>query len=80
MARTMLIMDWAREELSEPIPCQATLIKDAKCGLISPPPFKSGRRWRIDSTARYVAEREKPVIKSDDNPRLKRILEDGSSP
>lgn len=79
MARTVLIMDWAREELSEPIPCQATILKDAKCGLISPPPFKSGRHWRIDPSARYVGKRDQPVIKSDDNPRLKRILGDGAT-
>lgn len=54
-------------------------MKYAKSGMISPPPFKAGRCWRVDATARFIGMADKPVIKKDDNPRLKRILEDGAA-
>lgn len=54
-------------------------MKYAKSGMISPPPFKAGRCWRVEASARFIGMADKPVVKKDDNPRLKRILEDGSS-
>lgn len=80
MARTMLIMDWAKDEFPEPIPCKATIYSYAKNGFIIPAPKKAGRSWIVEPTARFVGETGKPVIKSDDDPRLKRILKDGTSP
>lgn len=79
MSRTMKLSDWAKEEFDEPIPSYPTLIKFAKNGMILPPPFKAGRYWRVDRTARFVGMSARPVVKKDDDPRLKRILEDGAT-
>ena len=79
MARTLTLDAWAQDEFSDPIPSRPTLMKYAKSGMISPPPFKAGRCWRVEASARFIGMADKPVVKKDDNPRLKRILEDGSS-
>jgi hypothetical protein len=79
MARTLTLDAWALDEFTAPVPSKPTLLKYAKSGMISPPPFKAGRCWRVEATARFVGMTEKPVIKKDDNPRLMRILEDGAS-
>lgn len=79
MARTLTLDAWAQDEFSAPIPSKPTLLKYAQSGMIFPPPFKAGRCWRVDATARFIGMADKPVIKKDDNPRLKRILEDGAA-
>ncbi|MEG3135497.1 excisionase [Rouxiella sp. T17] len=78
MARTLTLTEWAVEEFSLPIPGMATLLKYAQSGMIFPPPFKAGRRWRVDQTARFIGMTDKPVIKKNDDLRLLRILEDGT--
>ncbi|QMV50923.1 excisionase [Ewingella americana] len=78
MTRTLTLEEWAQDEFSAPIPSKPTLLKYAKSGMIFPPPFKAGRRWRVEATARFIGMSDKPVIKKGDNPRLMRILNDGS--
>ncbi|MDC9589679.1 MULTISPECIES: excisionase [Xenorhabdus] len=78
MARTQTLIEWAAHEFSEPIPSYQTLIRYAKNGMISPRPYKAGRCWRVEKSARFIGLIEKPPIKKDDDPRLMRILEDGS--
>ncbi|WP_133822221.1 excisionase [Rahnella sp. BIGb0236] len=79
MTRTLTLDAWAQDEFSDPIPSRPTLMKYAKSGMISPPPFKAGRCWRVEASARFIGMTDMPIVKKDDNPRLKRILEDGSS-
>ncbi|WP_019209645.1 excisionase [Yersinia massiliensis] len=79
MARTQALTVWAKEEFDEPIPSYATLIKYAKSGMISPPPMKAGKCWRVDKTARFIGMETKPMVKQNDDPRLKRIMEDGQT-
>ncbi|CNF17558.1 putative excisionase [Yersinia rohdei] len=79
MARTQTLTTWAMEEFEEPVPSYPTLIKYAKSGMISPPPMKAGKCWRVDKTARFIGVTVKPVIKKTDDPRLKRIMEDGQA-
>ncbi|WBF44484.1 excisionase [Serratia rubidaea] len=77
MSRTIKLTDWAKTEFDDPVPSHPTLIKYAKSGMIYPQPFKAGRCWRVDKTARFVGMSAQPVMKKNDDPRLKRILEDG---
>ncbi|ATM85533.1 excisionase [Yersinia enterocolitica] len=79
MARTQALTVWAKEEFDEPVPSYATLIKYAKSGMISPPPMKAGKCWRVDKTARFIGMETKPMVKQNDDPRLKRIMEDGQT-
>ncbi|KAB7895984.1 excisionase [Serratia sp. Leaf50] len=80
MARTQTLDEWAVDEFTIPIPSMPTLLKYAQNGMIFPPPFKAGRCWRVDKTARFIGMSDKPVIKKNDSPRLMRILEDGTTP
>jgi hypothetical protein len=75
----MKLADWAKEEFDEPVPSGASLIKYAKNGMIHPSPVKAGRCWRVDRNARFVGMSVKPAVKKSDDPRLKRILEDGET-
>ncbi|EOI6865229.1 excisionase [Yersinia alsatica] len=79
MARTQTLTAWANEEFDEPVPSYPTLIKYAKNGMISPPPMKAGKCWRVEKTARFIGITVKPVLKKDDDPRLRRIMEDGQT-
>jgi len=79
VSRTIKLIDWAKEEFDDPVPSMPSLLKYAKNGMISPLPFKAGRCWRVERTARFIGMSAKPVIKKHDDDRLKRILEDGSS-
>lgn len=79
MSRTIKLQDWAKEEFDDPVPSQASLVKYAKNGMIQPLPVKAGRCWRVDRTARFVGMTVKPVINKADDPRLKRILQDGEA-
>ncbi len=79
MSRTIKLIEWAKEEFDEPIPSMPSLLKYVKNGMISPPPVKAGRCWRVDRTARFIGMSVKPMIKKNDDDRLKRILEDGTS-
>lgn len=79
MARTLTLDEWALEEFSAPVPSRATLMRYAKNGMIYPLPVKAGRCWRVESSARFIGMAEKPVISKDLDPRLMRILEDGTS-
>lgn len=78
VSRMVTLTVWAREEFDDPIPSKATLCKYAKNGMIFPLPKKVGNRWRVERSARFVGI-EKPLIKENDNPLLKRILEDGQT-
>ncbi|MDE9446367.1 excisionase [Xenorhabdus bovienii] len=78
MARTQTLTEWATQEFSEPIPSYQTLIRYAKNGMISPRPYKAGRCWRVENSARFIGLIAKPTINHGDDPRLMRILEDGS--
>lgn len=79
MSRKIKLVDWAKEEFDDPVPSGASLIKYAKNGMIFPAPVKAGRCWRVDRNARFVGMSVKPVMKKSDDPRLKRILEDGET-
>lgn len=79
VTRTKTLKSWAQEEFEAPVPSYQTLIRYAKNGMISPQPFKAGRCWRVDTNARFIGMNSKPTIKQNDDPRLLRILEDGSS-
>ncbi len=79
MARKILLSEWAKDEFGDPIPSITTLNKYAKNGMIFPPPVRVGKSWRVDPSARFVGITVKPVINPDDNPILKRILEDGET-
>ncbi|XTZ40268.1 excisionase [Salmonella enterica] len=79
MARRILLSEWAKEEFGDPVPGITTLNKYAKNGMISPPPVKVGRSWRVDVNARFVGMTVKPVINKDDSEILKRILSDGQT-
>ncbi|MDH2066860.1 excisionase [Pantoea sp. GD03673] len=79
MSRLISLSAWAEEEFDDPIPSTPTLLKYAKNGMISPQPLKAGRCWRVERTAKFIGLSAAPVIKNNDDKRLKRILEDGSS-
>ena len=79
MARTLTLDEWALDEFSAPIPSRATLMRYAKNGMIYPLPVKAGRCWRVEASARFIGMAEKPEISKDLDPRLMRILEDGTS-
>ncbi|MEG1349888.1 MAG: excisionase, partial [Hafnia sp.] len=51
----------------------------AKNGYFYPPARKEGRLWLVREDADLVWETSQPVIKPNDDPRLMRILTDGSS-
>ncbi|MBW5823314.1 excisionase [Yersinia enterocolitica] len=79
MARTQLLRDWAIEEFGEKeCPSYITLLSYAKNKMIYPPPQKAGCYWRVDKGARFVGVIAQPVITPKDDPRLLRILSDGS--
>lgn len=79
MVRMILLAEWAHQEFSHPVPGQATLVKYAKNGMIQPPPVKAGKYWRVDINARFTGVTTQLVIRKEDNPILKRILEDGET-
>ncbi|MGP9420814.1 excisionase [Ewingella americana] len=79
MARTLTLDEWALEEFSAPVPSRATLMRYAKNGMIFPLPVKAGRCWRVEASARFIGIAEKVEISKDLDPRLMRILEDGTS-
>ncbi|HDL6963443.1 TPA: excisionase [Yersinia enterocolitica] len=80
MARTQTLKAWAADEFDEPVPSYPTLLKYAQNGMISPSPFKAGQCWRVDKNARFIGLSIKPIVKNTDDPRLKRIMEDGQTP
>ncbi|MDU1091933.1 MAG: excisionase [Leclercia adecarboxylata] len=79
MSRLVLLSEWAKREFGEPVPGTSTLCKYAKNGMISPPPCKVGKSWRVEVTARFVGLSAEPEIKKQDHPLLRRILEDGAT-
>lgn len=79
MSRLVLLSVWAEHEFGDPIPGPSTLNKYAKNGMISPPPQKVGKSWRVEITARFVGMATKPVMKKQNHPLLRRILEDGQT-
>ena len=79
MSRMITLSVWAEEEFGHPVPSNATLCKYAKNGMIIPLPVKVGKCWRVERSARFVGMHGKPEIKQNDNPILKRILEDGQT-
>jgi hypothetical protein len=54
MSRLVLLSEWAKREFGEPVPGASTLSKYAKNGMISPPPCKVGKSWRVEVSARFV--------------------------
>ncbi|MBJ9266559.1 MULTISPECIES: excisionase [Citrobacter] len=77
MSRLILLSEWARSEFGEPIPSKSTLNKYAKNGMIFPLPCRVGKSWRVEANARFTGLTTEPVIKNQDHPLLRRILEDG---
>ncbi|MBD8160998.1 excisionase [Pantoea agglomerans] len=79
MSRLITLSAWAEDEFGLPVPSTSTLCKYAKNGMIFPIPVKVGKTWRVERTAKFVGMSDKPEIKKNDNPALRRILEDGTS-
>ncbi|CAI0968077.1 excisionase [Serratia quinivorans] len=77
MARWQTLYEWADEEFGGAQPSSSTLQKYAKSNMIFPPAQKIGRRWMVETGARYVGVLAKARIKETDHPILKRILMDG---
>ncbi|MGN7975429.1 excisionase [Serratia sp. 22264] len=77
MARWQTLHEWATEEFGDAKPSLQTLQNYAKSNMIFPPAKKIGRRWMVETGARYVGLLAKPQIKVTDHPILKRILMDG---
>lgn len=79
MSRLVLLSVWAEHEFGDPVPAPSTLNKYAKNGMISPPPQKVGKSWRVELDARFVGMTTAPDVKKQDHPLLRRILEDGQT-
>ncbi|MEZ2604933.1 excisionase [Kluyvera intermedia] len=77
MSRMISLIDWAQEEFGEQAPSERVLKKYAKGRMMAPPAVKVGRNWLVDSEARYVGVIAEPVVPTNSNPRLKRIIADG---
>lgn len=78
MARMVTLEDWAKDEFGDESPGPGTLRVYAKARMMAPPAVKVGRRWMIDREARYTGILAEPKIGPNANPRLRRIIEDGS--
>lgn len=76
MIRMLTLNEWAQLKFSSNLPCDNHLRNLAKNGLFEPPAVKVGKFWRIREDAEILPFSPKPALKTD-NPRLKRILEDG---
>lgn len=77
MSRMISLIDWAKEEFGEQAPSERVLKKYAKGRMMAPPAVKVGRNWLVDREARYVGVIAEPVVSTNSNPRLKRIIADG---
>ncbi|MGL6117857.1 excisionase [Plesiomonas sp.] len=77
MARTISLEKWAQDEFGAEAPSLRTLRHYAKGKMTVPPAVKMGRKWFIDSEARFVGMITAPKISPNANPKLKRIIDDG---
>lgn len=77
MARWQTLHEWAVEGFGDAKPSPQTLQHYAKSNMIFPPAKKVGRRWMVETGARYVGIFAKPLINEMDYPLLRRILMDG---
>lgn len=78
MARMIPLLDWAKDEFGELAPSERVLKKYAKGKMIAPPAVKIGHCWMVDREARFVGQIAMPKLPSNANPRLLRIISDGS--
>lgn len=46
--------------------------------MIAPPPMRVGRRWMVDKEARFIGVVAEPQLPIHVNPKLRRIISDGS--
>lgn len=79
MHQYLTLDEWAEDRYRSNPPGINTLRRYAKNGYFYPPARKEGRLWRVREDADLVWEKSQPVIKPNDDPRLMRILTDGSS-
>lgn len=77
MLRNLTLQEWAQRKYSSHPPALGTLRQYAKNNFFNPPARKEGRYWRVREDAELVGNLERPEVKTNDNPLLKRILNDG---
>ncbi|EMB4325625.1 excisionase [Pluralibacter gergoviae] len=78
MSRLVCLEDWAKDEFGGEAPSLRTLKIYAKGQMMAPPAIKVGRKWMIDRESRFTGISAKPKISPSANPKLRRIIEDGS--
>ncbi|HIE1217543.1 TPA: excisionase [Serratia marcescens] len=80
MLQMLTLEEWAAERYRSKPPSLNTLRRCAKEGHFIPPALKEGKLWRMRVDAELFGPLTAPVIKHNDNPKLQRILNDGSPP
>ncbi|POP42369.1 excisionase [Superficieibacter electus] len=78
MARMVSLEKWAEEEFGSLAPSLRTLKRYARGHMMAPPARKVGREWMIDRESRFIGILAQPRIAANANPKLRRIIEDGS--
>lgn len=78
MSRMVSLLEWAKDEFGSEAPSERVLKKYAKGQMIAPPAMRVGRRWMVDREARFVGIIAEPQNPKNSNPRLRRIINDGS--
>ncbi|MBK5144685.1 excisionase [Budviciaceae bacterium BWR-B9] len=78
MIQMLTLEEWALDKYRSNPPSKSTLMKYARAGHFQPPARKEGRLWRVREDAELVGQLATPEIKRNDNPKLQRILNDGS--
>ncbi|MEH8795110.1 excisionase [Klebsiella quasipneumoniae subsp. similipneumoniae] len=79
MSRMVSLLEWAKDEFGS----EARLIRRQRqmCirdRMIAPPPMRVGRRWMVDKEARFIGVVAEPQLPIHVNPKLRRIISDGS--
>ena len=78
MSRMVSLLEWAKDEFGSEAPSERVLKKYAKGQMIAPPPMRVGRRWMVDKEARFIGVVAEPQLPINVNPKLRRIISDGS--
>lgn len=78
MSRMVSLLEWAKDEFGSEAPSERVLKKYAKGQMIVPPPMRVGRRWMVDREARFIGVVAEPQLPINVNPKLRRIINDGS--
>ncbi len=78
MSRMVSLLEWAKDEFGSEAPSERVLKKYAKGKMIAPPPMRVGRRWMVDKEARFIGVVAEPQLPINVNPKLRRIISDGS--